>query len=301
MADLATQLQERDYRETEGALALADRNRTWAQTFVNTPSNDVLRLSRDYESLLSMAVERKMQLSAQTDKKAQELYFAARMQPLKEELAVGKIRQQEAATLASGAAQRYKQRQDMQAMEDQVNFLHHMETAPPPGTPEHEKHILLGADKFPNILTTEYGKELLINTARGNDAIAQLRAQIPEGFEVESVTVGGGKQDRVTAKRAGEVPDAAKKELGALNALKASKAHWLAKEKDPVRKEGLQAEIDDADIQIKAWKETYGVPKDEAVAAIPAAVDKKSLAEKALVDPNASEAHKAAARKFLGQ
>lgn len=175
MADLATQLQERDYRETEGALALADRNRTWSNTFASTPPTEVLRTNRNYDDLLATAVNRKMEIAAQTDPKAQKLFFDARLQPLKEELAIGKIRHQAAATLAQGAATRFQMKKDRETMADTVGFLDGLEKAPAmPGTPAYEAYTLQLLKKFPRFISNAAGKEILKNIAEENDGIAKL-------------------------------------------------------------------------------------------------------------------------------
>lgn len=75
----------RDYRETAGALDVADRNRTWAKTFSSTPRAEVLRANQDYENLMQEAIAKKQDL--------------LRVQaPLKDQLTIAQIDHQKAMT-----------------------------------------------------------------------------------------------------------------------------------------------------------------------------------------------------------
>ncbi len=278
MADTLDQIESREAAEQDALLQRADHDRTWAQTFSNTPPSEVLRANRNYEDLLANATERRMQIQSQYDPKAQQMYFNSRLQPLKEQLLQGQIEHQAASTIAAGAAERYKQSMDLASMDDQVNFLHHMENAPAPGTPEYQKHVLLGLDKYPHVLTTQFGKDLVTNLGQTNDTIAALKAQIPEDFKVKTITAGGGRQSHVTAERiepSDKIPSAALHDLGQLNAEKASKTYWLNREKDPEKKAQLQAEIDDANTRIAAWHETYQPQPKAAPSATPSATPKR--------------------------
>ena len=123
---------------------------------------------------------------------------------MKEELAREKIEHEAASTIAAGAAERFRVAKDKETMGHIVGFADHMGKAPPVETPEYSQHVLAGVKKYPRMATTQWGKETLGKIAEEHDTIAGLNSRIPEGFEVDSLTVGAnGRQSRLTAKRAG--------------------------------------------------------------------------------------------------
>lgn len=123
-------------------------------------------------------------------------------QPIRDAFAEAQLAHEQAATAALGATNARQVRNDATAMQHIAGFENYMVAAPQPGTKEYDNYVRKGLAKFPAILTTKYGANHIPKLGQEHD-IAALAAQLPEGFEITSVTAGGGKQSHVTAKRIG--------------------------------------------------------------------------------------------------
>jgi hypothetical protein len=110
-----------------------------------------------------------------------------------------RLAHEEAATAAIGATNLRQIQKDATAMQHIAGFENYMLNAPEPGTPEYEKYVRKGIAKFPALLTTAHGAAHLPKLGQEHD-LASLAKQLPEGFEITGMEVGGGKQSRITAK-----------------------------------------------------------------------------------------------------
>jgi hypothetical protein len=128
--------------------------------------------------------------------------------PVKDAYELAKLAHETAATNAVGSTATFHRNQDAQVMQHVTGFADYMQGAPPVDSPDYAPYVLQGVKQFPRIAATGWGKQTLGKIAQEHDTIAGLTAQIPPGFEVSSVTAGGGKQTKVSAQRIGGAADA---------------------------------------------------------------------------------------------
>lgn len=268
----------REQRVEEQRLAQADHAASWAQTFASTPPAEVLRAQRNVTDLVSQAMNRKMELAAQTDQKAQDIFITnakfnewKSQAPLRDE----HLRSQIASEGATARFQAFKEAQTNQQAAQFFDGLMSKDT-PKVGTPEYKRHVIGLLRDNPAFATTADGRTFLKTIAEEDDVATALNEiHAPEGTEMGSVTFGktGGVQQATFRKTPGEeetkVPASALTELAKLNAARAGKEVWLKKESVPESRKVLETEIADIDAQIKGWNDTLG-RKTAAPAAAPA-------------------------------
>lgn len=277
----------------------------WDQSFGAPRSPRALREALSLEDLTSRAAERRAKLE-QTQREA----------PLKEALAIAKLNHQRAATSVLGESSRLRSRLDADTMGQVSGFADYMHGAPDVGTDEYAKYVLSGLRKFPRIATTKWGKDTLDGIAQEHDTISRLRDQIPEGFDIKTMSIGKNQSSVSLQKKGGDVT----KELKDGYDLTPGQITNPIKVEIGKNVDGSFAGDDKGDVvriekpdgskvmmSIKEYERFGGKFSPETLeargeSAAPAAKpDLRALAQKALADPNATDAHRAAARKLLGQ
>lgn len=219
-----------------------------------------------------------------------------------------------AATGAIGGAQAFRQAQDAQSMQHVTGFAQHMQNAPPVNSPAYAPYVLQGVMKYPRMATTAWGKETLGKLAQEHDTISDLMGKVPGGFDLSSVTVGANGKPSVTmkptdadeelaksAKGYGLTLDQIRNPVGAEVGKRGPKGFEGDEKGDIVRVENGEGKK--VTMSVKEYQRLGGTfsPEGAARRGDAPAIDLSALARKALNDPNAPEAVKAAARKRLGQ
>lgn len=278
----------------------------WDQSFGGgARSPRAMRDALNLEDLTSRAAERRMKLE-QSQREA----------PLKEALAIAKLQHQRASTAVLGQSSRLKSKLDSDTMGHISGFAEYMHNAPEVGTEDYSKYVLGGLRKFPRVATTRWGKETLDGIAQEHDTISRLREQIPEGFDVKTMSIGKNQSSVSLQKKGGDVA----KELKDGYDLTTGQITNPIKVEVGKNVEGTFAGDEKGDVvriekpdgskvmmSIKEYERFGGKLSPETLAArgegtAPIAKpDLRALAQKALDDPNATDAHRAAARKLLGQ
>lgn len=221
---------------------------------------------------------------------------------------------------ATGAHQRFLDTHDQQTLSHTAGFLNHLSdpNAPKPNDPGYEQHVIQGLLQNPSFAETKGGQEVIkqiIASHQTQSSIEQLKKQLPPGFDVQSVEIGGGKQSHIVARRAdtakelkagyGLTPDEIQNPVGAMvgNYDPATKKFTNDNKGNVVdidRGPGLQPVL----IPTQVY-EQHGGKYSAATAAARSlegdVSDLDSLARKALQDPNASKAAQDAARKQLSK
>lgn len=110
MADILQEIQQRQIRAREQQIVAKQDDLDWSTTFGKMAPEEVLRETRNMTELMNSAVEKKMQLAAQTNEAAQRIYINDQkwkaeqaMQPLKDERIKAQVRADEARAKATTA------------------------------------------------------------------------------------------------------------------------------------------------------------------------------------------------------
>jgi hypothetical protein len=208
-------------------------------------------------------------------------------------------------------------------MQHVTGFENYMIQAPEPGTPEYEAYVRRGIAKYPAILTTKYGASHIPKLGQEHD-ITALAKQLPAGFEITSVTAGGGKQSHITAKPIGATDEKdLKTDYGITPEQIKNPTGVIVGTPDPNSPTKFKQDNRGTHVALTTGKGTTVVMPTSvyekfggkysgetlaarsgvqgvAAPAITPGIDFMALARKALNDPNSSEEHRAAARKILG-
>lgn len=231
-----------------------------------------------------------------------------------------------ALTTARDSHDSYRQQKDIESAQEfsgLVNGLRDIKSKP--GTPEHAAELLGLVSDYPLGAQVPAARLLLQKHASFHDNATTLEdrsywqrfgqafkeaSQIGKKFGVDvqydeqgfpsiSATATHAK-DNGTIQSETKIPASIVTQAGKLAEARAQKDA----DYNSAKKDGKEIDLTEHDKKITleqakldAMKEALGIAPD----ALTPAVDKKALAQKALSDPNASEAHKAAARKLLGQ
>lgn len=226
-----------------------------------------------------------------------------------------KLEHELAATAAIGATETGRLQRDARSMKHIAGFSDYMVNAPEEGTPEFDTYVKKGIVKFPGILNTKWGAQHLPLIGKTHDTIAGLKSQLPEGFNLTSVTVGANGKPSVTmkptdldaelekaAKGYGVSLDQVRNPIGAEVGRKGPDGAFVGDEKgDIVRINGPDNKK--VSMSVKEYQRLGGTfsPEGATKRGAAPAIDLTELARKALNDPKATDAEKAAARKRLGQ
>lgn len=220
----------------------------------------------------------------------------------------------QAQTDAAGAHDRFSQFQDAETLRHTAGFFNHLSNpnAPAPNSPNYAPYVMQGLIKNPRFADTAGGKDYLkriTETADAHTSVDDLKKQLPEGWTVKRIEVGGGKQSHLIAEPPGTAANIPK-ELAkyALTPAQfenpASVAVVDASGKGSNSGNFVQLTTVDSAGQPKkvvmpkaAYLGFGGALASESSGAVQ--TDLKALAQKALNDPNSSEAHRQAARKIL--
>jgi len=274
----------------------------WEQGAWNQDTGQ-LRRELNLDILRTTAAQRKLDLEQ-----------SQRNAPVLSALDQAKLDHEMAATGAIGGAQAFRQAQDAQSMQHVTGFAQHMQNAPPVNSPQYAPYVLQGVMKYPRMATTAWGKETLGKLAQEHDTISDLMGKVPGGFDLSSVTVGANGKPSVTmkptdadeeltksAKGYGLTLDQIRNPVGAEVGKRGPKGFERDEKGDIVRVENGEGKK--VTMSVKEYLRLGGSfsPEGAARRGESPAIDLSALARKALSDPNAPEAVKAAARKRLGQ
>lgn len=271
-----------------------------------------LREQVNLENLTTLAAQRRLELEQ-----------AQRRAPTQDALLEAQLEHQLASTAAIGSDKRFQLRKDAETMGHVSGFSDYLLEAPPVDSPQYAPYILQGVKKFPRVASTAWGKNVLGRIAQEHDTIAGLTSKIPLGFEVDSVTLGG-KNPTVTAKSQdadieGELKKGYGLTLGQVRNPVGAEVGKRVRSADGKSDEfvgdpkGNLVRIEDGEgkkiTMSSAEYERYGgkfspetiAARGGGQSASSANPDLLALAQKALDDPKATDAHKAAARKLLGK
>lgn len=284
----------------------------WNQSF-GPQTTHQLREQVNLENLTTLAAQRKFDLQR-----------SQQQAPIQDALQIAQLQHQNAATAALGSEKRFQLQKDAETMGHVSAFSDYLLAAPPVDSPEYASYILQGVKKYPRVASTAWGKQVLGRIAQEHDTIAGLTAKIPSGFDVESVTLGN-KNPTVTAKRQdadieaelkkgygltlGQVRNPVGAEVGKrVRSADGKSDEFVGDPKGNLVRvedhEGKKITMSAAEYERFGGKYSPDTIASRAAtqAAAPAAKPElMALAQKALDDPNASEAHKTAARKLLGK
>lgn len=226
---------------------------------------------------------------------------AQRRAPVLEDLNVAKLAHQEAATRAIATHEKTLLEHDTAGFNATHNFLAdlHAPGAPSPGDPAYANFFKSVLVKNGDIVHSKGGRELIRVLGEKHDAatsVADLASQLPPGYTPTSIEVGGGKQTHITAK-----PPAIDKAHAVTVGNVDSKGNFKGDNKGThVKLTYSDGNTKDKILSIDEYKQLGGQFSPETAKAR-GGEDLIALANKALVDPNASPAQKAAAQKWLNE
>lgn len=265
----------------------------------------LLRQNLNLDILRSTAAKHRMELDQ-----------AEVMNPLQTRLAQARLN-------ATGAHQAFMEHQDAQTLEHTANFLNDMANpnAPAPNDPGYSNHVLSSLIRNPRFAHSQGGREILKELAKTHDthlSVDDLKKQIPEGFDASSIRIGP-RGASISISPAGTDTG---KELGTKYGLKQGDFEnpSLIKVGNVERSGSFKGADTGGFVQIqrssgkgnvimpvseferlggKFSPETTAARGGAQPAAAAVQIDRQALAREALNDPNASPAHKAAAKKIL--
>jgi len=332
MADALTQIQQSQARARDQQLAGAQRDLSWDATFGRMAPDHVLRETRNMTALIANAVEKKMELAAQTSAEAQRIYLndqkwkaEQRMQPLKDEHLKAQIAADEARARATAATELLatsRLEKEARAVEHTASAQWELDQLEGSSLPDSEKRAWLNTvrGKYPEMdaaaaarhkglherLNPDVAKPLTpaqqeLSTHRELRRLQSRDAQLARDVSAVEKEKPAWMESTGYEPKTGQFRFANEDEdKGGTKPFKPSEAQ-LAQYQSYRASVAERAKIADAVGQHEA-KLNAGFVEPAATtppaAAVPV-VDKVALAKQALSDPNASEAHKAAARKIL--
>lgn len=282
---------------------------SWDQSFGREQNPAQLRNALKLDDLRTIAMQRKLDLEE-----------SQRRAPVRAALQDAELAHKLASTAVLGKATSFRQRQDASTMEQISGFAEYMDAAPTVDSPEYAPFVLAGVKKFPRMAATAWGKETLKNIAQEHDTIQDLASRLPKGFDVASISVNSRGRPTLTAKQGvddkelaeelktgykltlGQIRNPVGAEVGRIDP--ATKAFVGDPKGDMVRVRNGEGET--VSMAAAEYERFGGKYSPETTAAregkqeSSTKPDLLALAQKALADPNASLAHKAAARKLLG-
>lgn len=263
--------------EATQSIAAGWNQATWTQN----PAQ--LREDLNLDVLRTNAAQRKFDL-LQAQKNA----------PVLDEYAQAKLNHEVAATAALGATHLRQVQKDASTMQAVTNFEKAMMTAGEPGTPEYDANVRNAIAKNPAILMTKYGMQHIPNIAKEHDLAAKAKALQTKTYASEFKATYGFPASAISQStvQVGNYDPATK-------TLKQDNNGTHVSVTTPAGKQAIMT--------TQAYEANGGKYSDETakaraasvVASPVAATDLRALAQKALNDPNASEEHRAAARKIL--
>lgn len=175
MPDILQQLQDRETLSQNQRLEQAAHAADWTSTFNGDQSTEALRAQRNVTDMVNSAMQRKLELAAQTDKNSQEIYQKGEQfkewqlnAPLRDELLRSKI-------AAQGATARLQAQKQIDTHNDVAGFADYMLGAPPIGDPAHHNYVIAGIGKFPHVASTTWGASELKNGATAHDVAAAAK------------------------------------------------------------------------------------------------------------------------------
>jgi hypothetical protein len=195
MADILDQIQARQLHAQKQEIAAKQHDLDWNATFGRMAPEEVLRETRNMTELIGSAVEKKMQLAAQTNEAAQRIWvndqrFKAeqRVQPLKDELLQWQVRHEEASTAAVGLAQKFRMQKDAEAMADLAGFYDTVgQIKDREGTPGYIAGINAAVQRFPRIIGTQAGSNAIKQMHTRHQDVEAITPK--EGFMVDRYEV----------------------------------------------------------------------------------------------------------------
>lgn len=318
MPDIIDQIQQRETIGQNQRLEQAVHAADWTSAFSQPQSTESLRAQRNVTDLVAQAMERKAQLAAQTDLNAAKIYETnaktkefVEQAPLRDELLRGRI-------AAQGASTKYKAQQDALTLKDTSDFYNGVNAIQATiGSREHATAYIENLAAHPMAASTAGVREDIKLHTQVHDTAAALSKAVADykavtGFAPESIetTATGGVNLRgktsgigeATVKNYNLTPAQFKSAISVARVSPNPKTEDRTKEPYIGDKTGTTVQVtflgNDGTI-----KNAF-IPKDDYLrfgGKLAAEEDPKiALAKKALSDPNASEVHKAAAHKILG-
>lgn len=330
VADIITEIQSRQARDREQEIATAQHDLDWNATFGRMAPDNVLRETRNMTALIANAVEKKMQLAAQTNAEAQRIYINDQkwkaeqaMQPLKDERLKAQIRADEARARATAAQELLatsKLEKEARAIEHTASAQWELDQLEGSSLPEAEKRAWLNTvrgkypamgkdavDRYesihsvlnPNTAANDEKIRLAAETTRAREKVKQEFATPPKtdaeriAFEVERKKALDAAVPKPAATAETDSYDAFNKDLKAAKAAYANAGGLPSFIQKAFEARGKQLEA-----------QTTGQTATASTAAPAAATPAASRIERAklaLDDPEATPDEKAAARRILGQ
>lgn len=261
----------------------------WAQDqWAENQNPSQLRQDLNLDILRSKAMQNRMAIEqAQT------------MNPLNTRLAQARLN-------ATGAHQAFMEHQDAQSLEHTANFLNHMSdpNAPLPSDPNYGNYVMSGLIKNPRFAQSAGGREILKELAATHDThmtVDELKKQVPEGFEAKTYEIGPGKQSHVTIQKinSGDTDKQLFKAYGITrDQIENPTQVVIGKTSD---KGAFKQDATGNIVRVARGDGTMAEMSTQAYERYGGKYSKKTLAERALVDPNASKEVKAQAQKILSQ
>lgn len=221
------------------------------------------------------------------------------MNPLNTRLAQARLN-------ATGAHQAFMEHQDAQTLEHTANFLNHMAdpNAPQPSDPGYASYTIRGLIQNPRFAHSQGGREILKELAATHDThmtVDDLKKQVPEGYEATTYEIGPGKQSHVTVRKidSGSLDKELQKGYGLTRGQIQNPSQVLV---GKLGKNGAFIGDDAGDIvQVKRGDGTMAEMSAKEYERFGGSYSQRTLAARALVDPDATEKEKEQARKLLSK